>query len=650
MFDNKEKNLNSIDYDYFIEVVKVSIEKKDFFNITKYFDYVYENASEAQKKELLMVLFLLNIITNIPDKYKKIIKKIGYQDVCLKVLNSDIDYVQNKIRKLIFSYNFSYALDYMYKLVAKQGYMKKNDIVLNKLILEANNSYNNNQEVNRLFRQEEYEKLIIFLEKLKTENSIRTYQEYLLMLLKSYLKLKNNIGSIEITVFNTFSLREAIEGNNFELARAISGDYSKKKNCDNLLYEILSKICYLIESEKNVEIDTNTNRVFIKSKTNEEIVEHNANKMKKINFLYEKICQNIKNKNFSELLNDLDQYLTENNCSNYKFLILELIEISLLLDDPDFKEPLLILSKMKDGTFEFNAQLYVQRFEDYIAYDMVDVAKRYLKIILKSNKLLNESKINRLKKLLNLKEDMNLKNEKCNLQMKRYIQDIRLQAKEDGIVLISSDIEKKYGTISDVTVGMADISSFTIKNATSYDVVLRYTPILIDSFNIQQMVVDGRNKYREGLYEECISIYRKVLMIGRPHFPIYAILSMSYLKQKNIKLATAYLKVALQLCKEEKKSYYDFFGLVDEFIEYTNLSACELCDTLGLENNLKYLIVARQCYQISDYETGDFYLEKIDNSSEKNSFISQSCLNIKNEKFGKKYKKIYKVFEGKYDN
>lgn len=253
-------------------------------------------------------------------------------------------------------------------------------------------------------KNNEYEKLQNVLRNKKQFRELDFREEYLLKLADSYLNIKKTGIIPEVLCTNASSTSKAIDGNNYTLALQMLNDLERKgaNNSNNSLYLMLEAIVSLTEKVKR-----NNNPIKeTQTLANTSFETNNAKEVVTIDMIFAYLSSG-KTDLALELVH---KFLEQIGATKYEFLVVQAIKCSILEHDLAFIRPMSLLISLKNGTFVFELNTYLNIFYAACENGEFDLAKIYLEIIEKSKEVVpNNIDINWLKNtLLNAKRKCGL--------------------------------------------------------------------------------------------------------------------------------------------------------------------------------------------------------------------------------------------------
>ncbi len=662
---------------------------KDYEEVFKYYDKLCDITKDNKDEEAdnKYFLYLLNMITELPEKYQNQVKDIRLTDIKLNSQNKKYNNVtkQNNVRELAFYQKFIRALEQL------QNKDNNNEIILQerifkKLLKKALMVQNDNRNIiTNLLQNKNYIEALEFIETIRTNHRLSYSEHQVYNLLKTYLEIDLTGKLPEITVLDTNNIIDAIKGKNYKLALEISNENEKINN------SIQNKnILILVKDIVNL-----VNKIEERQKINpsEEKQETNVNiEMEDLNFVNKYYAQEIvislKQGNINKTINIINNYLKEVGKEKYEFLILDLLKINLLENDMTFLKTLNAINYVALKKFENSINVYVQKFYKEITNKNYEIAKIYLDIILKLNKL-SDSKINtnNLDQLLNSIKDKTQELEKTNKitsfikeidakeENKKYILEKITTLNEKGIAVLEDISEENKLILNKVLESFPNIVSFKLGENNNKIYLRKYTKGL--KIDYISLLKEAEVAYRNEDYNKAIEIYKKLLETKKPKTFIYSYLGMMYMKKQDIDAASNYFIIATELSKNQavKYDYTELVRRINGQTSNTNKKAYvrmttedfekdnnyyeiekieqiaklikegknidEVCQMLGLEKeekNIASLIIAREYYYQDNITKGDKYLNIVEKDSNKSKLVKTLLKEIQTNKKFYKYR------------
>lgn len=374
-----------------------SISKKDYEAAFKYFEVLSDTENPYYSADSDFYLYLLSIITDIPDKHKEYAR-------CLKIEDIRVDFndkryqdipQQNKIRIAVLQKKFPYALKLLNDLTAQHGSLTVQDIITRTLLFQAVEAENiSKNTLIELAKNKTYEEIVDYLEAKQKRHNLSLTDTYTLKLVNEIINLQETQQIPEKTTYQSKKLFEAIDGNNYELALSLSKSYNAKNNInnsENTINLLLTDICGMIKqisspSQTPIEIIEDQ---FVEDQAEEILYEEPILSATNISSSasFSNVIVFLMKSDLENAFRTLRNYMESINKKEYEFLIVDLIKISLIEKDIAFTKPMIALTYVSRENFKFDISNYIQEFYVTLAQNRFDEARIYLDIISKSNKL-----------------------------------------------------------------------------------------------------------------------------------------------------------------------------------------------------------------------------------------------------------------------
>lgn len=344
-----------------------SIQSQEYQKLFQYLEEFYSSDNPAYRQDGNFYLYLLSNITPIPGKYQEYLKSIRYENIQVnrrkKEQNTSLE---NKVRLSSFNKRFSLANKQMKELIDEKESPSVQDKIVESLlqgIMEV--SAKRREELRVLIKEGRYDSVVQKLKDDEAQGGLNTVDSYILSLTKDLQKIIATEEVPKINIFETKNIFEAIDGKNYILALALSKENQiqqgmKESNHIHLLLEkIVEVIRQIKQKARKEEVDNlciDTARFLIGLKQNDS-------------------------------LKNLKKYLAKYQMSEYEFVVVDLIKISLLEQDQDFTKPKEFLKSIKEETYYFNVTDYIQAFYEELSVNQFQKSRVYLDIIQKSGLL-----------------------------------------------------------------------------------------------------------------------------------------------------------------------------------------------------------------------------------------------------------------------
>lgn len=315
---------------------------------------------EAFNYEIVMLLFLLNPLTNLNDKYKKILEERNLSAEYMDAKKLGPIPVGYNFAKNVSLRRFGYALSLLNDQVTSKESMEIFTHMYKKLLIK--NSMIQRREIKVLLTSaldEDYESILYIL-KQKTRITELSRQD------KAILKLTNNLiqmqeGTflpVEVANTNTKSVFYAIENNNYALALKLSKKHSQEKKMQSIL-------CLLLEKMQKYHPE-----LFLDLPYDENREEQN----------YKDTLDCLNNRDLQGFKKNMFRYLEEKGEYEYAKLILDISKID-ILEKNDFINTKEALRQVRDTELDLSTDQYLSKATLALADKKYLEARIYCRII-----------------------------------------------------------------------------------------------------------------------------------------------------------------------------------------------------------------------------------------------------------------------------
>lgn len=365
----------------------ICIRNKEYPKAFEYFDTCFHSNNPYYESDNRFYLYLLSFITEIPEKYRSIVKEISreslnapnddprYQDICL----------QNEIRNLAFEHHFNRAKEFCL-LVPKNDRVKSSNLLTGILLTQVVEQLDKEiSDLVVLVQEKKYDEIIEYLETIETQHKLITSEHLILSLAKDIIEITKT-GMIPEIKDSQNKFYSAILAKNYSLALSISKQYLAQKRNSPTTYAINTLLRDVVEIIDKQKSSQKKNLILEENKENKEekpIISKRAESTSTfVEFVDGLITQDL-----DSSLERLSKYLEKIDKKEFEFLIADLIKIGLLERDSTYSKALTALSLLHMGIFQFELSTYVKLFYESIAKQEIEIAKVYLDILSKADRL-----------------------------------------------------------------------------------------------------------------------------------------------------------------------------------------------------------------------------------------------------------------------
>lgn len=507
-----------------------AIQSKDYEKAFTYFEYFYNSDNEYYNNDSNFYLYLLSMITEVPEKHREYVKYLKLEDIRIDFNDKRFEdpYSQNKVRISALNKKFTLAAVQLNELIKQHGRLTVQDIIVRTLLGQAIEKQNVlKKNIIDLIKEKKYEEVVSNLEGVQQQHHLSEADDCILFLTREIIKFKDTGIIPEIEVTSTNKLFEAIDGKNFELALALSKDYIERKNIDpndNAMFMLLKEITDLMrtKSKQSIKIEEQPVKVSSRKMEEEPTKKSSPSKTNTVsmtsNITFATVIGYLMQQDFDNSFRALRGYLNGINKSEFEFLIIDLIKISLIEKDMAFSKPMIALTYVSRENFTFDISEYIQNFYETLAQNRFTEARIYLDIISHSNKLGQscvlteglEQVLNTTEKMLNYKRndetldrvDASIKTVEKEPIIQVPIQQSIIQPKVQQLVVAEPLFVDDEIIDSPIEESIETVASKTISETPSEKQVEKTAPIDYDD-----------SKFVQGKLEE---LYEKGIILLKP--------------------------------------------------------------------------------------------------------------------------------------
>lgn len=425
-----------------------AINDKDYKSAFKYFEGFYKKDDYYyfSKRDSNFYLFLLNLITTIPEKYKGYVEQFELEDilVCEKDKCKQNIQLYNELRTFAFNQRFKQALKTQEKLTEINGKTYSYDVVTINLLnsaLESQKSRKRN--ILNLVTNKDYIGVVSYIESILKVHEIDLLDKYVLKLTKEFLEIKETKQIPKKMNSNNSSIFAAINNKDYELALSLTIRRDKKREVDsnnNSLYLILREINNTIKETASLD-DINHLPLYLNSA------------------------------DFNTSITILDRYLEKINKDKYEHLIIDFIKLDMLDKDPSFKRTINILNDLKSDNFKLDIEEQFISCYKSLGERNFEKSRLYLDIVSTLNKLYSR-----------------------NIKLSGLEKAICICEKNNNLSTIDTPNEKNYYGVKK----MPKIFKL-IESGTTFENVCKFINLHLDEKNIASLLL-AKEYYTNELY------------------------------------------------------------------------------------------------------------------------------------------------------
>ena len=590
-------NHNGACFQLFVKYIK----EKNYEQAFEYFKKLGNSENQFYNIDYNYYLFLLNIITEVPDEYKEFVKSIQMEDI--RVRTDDKRFIdasqQNRLRYAAYQRKLPYALQQQKAIIAQNKGASTQDYISQVLLTQAAQAEDvSKNTIGTLADQKDYEGLIAYLEEKQNKMALNQTEVQILNLVNVLLTIQETKEIPESKYTQEPNLFTAINDENYEYALKLAHDFNEKNNVafpNNVLEILLYDICELIRT--------------LKEDTKRQEAVKTVSEPKRV-VTFASITASLLKNDIKTALEDLNVYMESIEKPEYTFLIVGLIRISLLEKELAFTKPMLALTLLSKNDYKFDISIYIQEFYIALSKKQFDIARIYLDIITRAKNLGIETiDTSNLYKVLESSVSLLHKNDVARMEVppevkakpketfeeteetmelerqasqraqetifenktpyvprdseKEFIEGKHQELVErKGALLLKPMSDERIDNILDMLEDYPDIRTFTFQSGANKQLVLKYHQTHKEYIDYKALLKEAEVKYRAENYQECLDICLQLLgYFEQPNAYIYGRIGLCYMKQFRLPLAIEYLTIATNKSRLDDENY-DFSELI----------------------------------------------------------------------------------------
>lgn len=690
------------------------IRNKEYQKAFTYFDVCFQTDNPNYEIDNKIYLYLLNLITDIPEKYSPLIKELTFEDIEVREDDSRYKDVpqQNKLRFLILNQHADSARKICLS-IPKSDRVKISNLLIGTLLTQVLETQKKEiYYLIEMLNKNNYEEALTQLEtQIEKRNGNRICLKKLeLSLLRDIVEI-NKTGVIPKMTNGSDSLFSAILNKDYSLALSLNEQYLRKHQLNakyNLIHLLLRKLVEITNNLKSTDTETKQ----LESDQMNEVFPNSE-----LDHLFLDCIQSLYAGNVEYFLEQLSKYLEKINKKDAELLIIKLLKFSILEKDTTYSKPLMVLNLLSLENLNIDMDNYLSPYYEIIEKNKKELAKLSIsknqsfkqsdsKATITPNQekhsrnmSSNNPAISQNKEFPSKSEPKKFlassinppEKEKDSLADINRIKDRMPKLRKRGILLLDFMSEEKINKIHEIVKEIPDMDSFTIGKEKNSQVVLRFRSFTDRSSDLVQLKQEGDYAYyTDKNYPLCIEKYRELIKLGTFDVRIYMRLGLAYMKTRQDSLAIDYLTVANELAKEQRPEW-DFSDLIlylkqdssDENRKpYTHMTLAQfendIDDTYGIKNietvekllvsgmnihqiseqlgfseeekKLVSLIIAKKYYARGKIEQGNQYLKLAERGKNKTQFVKDQVEEVKRNKKYYKYRKLVLIPSSKRES
>lgn len=242
-----------------LQAMLAALNRHEYRQLFEIYQNLEKNHPEKNKQNNLLYLYLLSIITKVPEELQERTRKIEPSEIILPHTNSSK--IENQIRTAISQNKFSYACQLIKERIKKeQNYSVKFEL-LDALCNEAADwTRRFKYKIYQLIETESYEQIRTILLEQNRQRKLSELETNILLLTDAIIKIQETGNIPIVTIESTNNMQEAILGNNYALALSINDEFLefhhiyKKTNSINILLEKINHIILELKSKQTLDL------------------------------------------------------------------------------------------------------------------------------------------------------------------------------------------------------------------------------------------------------------------------------------------------------------------------------------------------------------------------------------------------------------
>ncbi len=347
------------------------------------------------------------------------------------------------------------------------------------------------------------------------------------------------------------------------------------------------------------------------------------NKIKMMDDNFEKIIFALLDKDIDSAFQYVKEYLFHLDKTDYEFIVLSLINLSIETKDLSFTLVIKTLNSISSNNWRIGE--FINGYQKYLNEYNLPIAKLYKDVLIALQNIqgLNidseslessyQNAVDFVQK--NTLSDIEMMNEETKI--KKYCQ---IVACEQGILMLPICNKLECQRIKEIVRKYPDVSYMTFSEGNDKQVVLKYMPEQSEVINYTKLVTEGKKAYYRGNYEHCISCFKTITQLNKkPRAFEYVMLGFAYLKSNKIESALEYLRFVNYLNIRYGEMQYDIKALLETLEGKISVSEDAFAE--------KYSVVSMT---VEDFELQNNQFNDIPNLEEITNYILETGLTVGN--------------------
>ena len=608
-------------YQLFINSVKV----KDYDNVLKYFDVLYEH--DPENKRYLYYLYILSYIIELPQYYKDIVKNLSYKEMTIYEHDEYTQLINNTI-SLVMNSKISHA----YR--TRSDYHSNHpssfeDYAEITLLKEATYMYGRKKKlIQEAVEEDRFDDVHELFGQMSSVRELPIFYKYMAYLVDDIIHMINFKEVSEVANNSQGSnVFAAIDNYDYDLALELARERDKNSGFENksIMVLLLEKVVAKKKELLGEKVETSVEEVV------EETIEEVAVQREEVidqciqlsmfesEFNHLGLIMLLKENKLEEFEQYLINYLHATKNDHYYKFIMYLIKICKIEEDYNYINVLAIITQITACRYEFSSIEYVTKYYEELTKGNFDKAKIYVKILSEFNAL-DEDTLSDLYELIGTSKARY--NEKVVVQPVQEVVEEKVENPVDVVIDTAEEVENPVVEQKTKFVPIAKTFKYKDKETEEYRQEVEYINGKLEQLNVSRGLIvlkpmdnirrkrihniiedrkdavtfsigEGDNRriviryignvyvplketiaiadkaYYSKDYETALRAYLDILGTNNPKTFIYAKVGLTYMKMWKIDKAIEYLKVATELSKvnNEKFDFSDLIASLDGTIE-----------------------------------------------------------------------------------
>ena len=256
----KYYELNPLNKEVKLVLISIYISKKQYQKVFPILDELFKINNKTEKKDYLLILYLLSLIYPYPEKYTDIVLNMQYDDL----LYTEEDHTKNDITKhnqmriRIYQNKFNQAEEIFKKDLINNYSSKTEKEIIQKLLSEAKHlDKRRNEALEEYAKNKQYENIISLIEKKKAKMRLSLGDELTYKITKDIIRIKETNKIPRPKINEALNVKKAVDGKNYYLALQLNNannktisDHNIRRTITILLVDINKLISTILKEYK----------------------------------------------------------------------------------------------------------------------------------------------------------------------------------------------------------------------------------------------------------------------------------------------------------------------------------------------------------------------------------------------------------------